>query len=63
MNNYFQNLKNARNVIIEMLEDRKYVVDSKFKDIDDETLKHLYYINSYDIIAKNSKDNCGADSS
>lgn len=57
MNNYFQTLKNARNVIIEMLEDRHYVIDKKFKNIDDETLKHLYYINSYDIIANNLKNN------
>jgi len=57
MNNYFQTLKNARTVIIEMLEDRNYIIDDKFKNIDDETLKHLYYINSYDIIAKNSKNN------
>ena len=57
MNNYFKSLKNARNVVIELLEDRNLDVDSKFKNIDDDTLKHLYYIDSYDIITKDLENN------
>ena len=50
--NHFECLKRGRNVIIEMLEDRHFIVPKEFKNINDETLKHLYYIDKFDIFCK-----------
>jgi len=56
--NHFDCFKNARNVVVEMLEDRGFIVNDEYKNVDDETLKYLYYIKSYDIFCKEHvKDN------
>ena len=55
--NHFECFKNARQVIIEMLSDRGYVIDNEYKDINDDTLKYLYLIKSYDIFCKKHESN------
>ena len=50
--NHFDCFKNARNVVIEMLEDRGFIVNDEYKNVDNETLKYLYYVKSYDIFCK-----------
>jgi DNA-directed RNA polymerases I, II, and III subunit RPABC1 len=55
--NHFECFKNARNVVIEMLSDRGFIINEEYKNIDDETLKYLYFIKSYDIICKEHNNN------
>ena len=55
--NHFECFKNARKVIIEMLSDRGFTVNDEYKDIDEETLKYIYFIKSYDIVCKKNTDN------
>ena len=47
----------AYKTVLEMIEDRNYIVPNEYKEIDDKTFKYLYSNSKLDIFIKNDTDN------